>query len=305
VVTAQGRLTLTSGVPVTTADVAGVGTIYYTPSTGGLVPLWDGTQFVPTSIGVELSNVLANSAVGKAGPAAVAGDSSYYLMVWNDGGTVRLTRSPAWVSVTSPGTGTGSAETEAVAGFQVNKHDITNGPAARRGTIIGGFASTALAQAIDSAQFRYLSDLYNAVPRLLRVLEMTPTWNYSTGVWRVANGSANTVGWFHAAGGRLVVLDATGHTSSDIVSIQAPLTGIGIDSTVTTTGVISEFNVLPVAARMMSSRAKFQGYVGIGLHLAHWLEQFAHLGAGGVATWYGTGSGLTPFQSGMVGWTEN
>jgi hypothetical protein len=67
VVTAQGRLTLTSGVPVTTADVAGVGTIYYTPSTGRLVPLWDGAQFVPTSIGVELSNVLANSADGKAG----------------------------------------------------------------------------------------------------------------------------------------------------------------------------------------------------------------------------------------------
>lgn len=50
-----GRLTLTSGTPVTTADVTGATTVYYTPYKHDIVVLWDGnrwqaTQFTEASL---------------------------------------------------------------------------------------------------------------------------------------------------------------------------------------------------------------------------------------------------------------
>lgn len=46
IVLPQGRLTLTSGVSITTADVAGATSIYWTPVGGNRVPIWDGSQFL-------------------------------------------------------------------------------------------------------------------------------------------------------------------------------------------------------------------------------------------------------------------
>lgn len=43
-----GRLTLTTGVPITTSDVTGASTIYYTPCESDVIPLWDGNDWVPT-----------------------------------------------------------------------------------------------------------------------------------------------------------------------------------------------------------------------------------------------------------------
>src|SRR5574337_954655 len=42
-----GRLTLTSGTPVTTSDVTGATTVYYTPYLHNLIPLWDGQNWAP------------------------------------------------------------------------------------------------------------------------------------------------------------------------------------------------------------------------------------------------------------------
>src|SRR5262249_30593766 len=51
----QGRLTLVTNVPVMTSDQIGAGTIYYTPYNGLLVPIFNGTTMVPTSIVSQLS----------------------------------------------------------------------------------------------------------------------------------------------------------------------------------------------------------------------------------------------------------
>jgi hypothetical protein len=55
-----GRLTLTSGVPVMTADVAAATTIYYTPYAGNSIPIYNGTVFVPYAF-AELSLALNDS----------------------------------------------------------------------------------------------------------------------------------------------------------------------------------------------------------------------------------------------------
>lgn len=92
----QGRLTLSSGEPVMTGDQTGKTSIFYSPYTGGVVPIYDGTAFVPTAF-AERSNDLTQSSSGKAGPSAAGPYQVIDAFVWNDAGTIRLTRGPKWI----------------------------------------------------------------------------------------------------------------------------------------------------------------------------------------------------------------
>ena len=226
----QGRLTLSSGEPVMVGDQTGKTSIFYSPYTGGCVPIYDGTAFVPTAF-AERSNDLTQSATGKAGPVAAGPYQVIDAFVWDDSGTIRLTRGPKWIKagpatmtiatpcvvtwgahglydgatvrftttgalptglaanteyfvtkvdansfklsttlanqvagtfITTSGTqsgshtgenyttarGTGAATTELqrLNGLWVNKYDITNGPAARRGTYVGTIATNGSSQ---------------------------------------------------------------------------------------------------------------------------------------------------------------
>lgn len=132
-----GRLTLTSGVPVLGAPVSSAGVVYYTPYTGNLVPLWTGSGFVGVAFS-ELSNVLANSASGNAGPAAVVAGSVYDLFVWLNGSVPTLTRGPAWASATSR-----QLTLSRVSGTLTNTAAIANGPAAGFGTYVGTVSTDA------------------------------------------------------------------------------------------------------------------------------------------------------------------
>ncbi len=91
----QGRLTLSSGEPVMSANQAGKTSIFYTPYVGNNVPIYDGSSFVPTPFS-ERSNDLTQSVIGKAGPSVAGPYQCMDAFVWNDAGTVRLTRGPKW-----------------------------------------------------------------------------------------------------------------------------------------------------------------------------------------------------------------
>ena len=135
--TPQGRLTLTSGTPVLTSAVSAAATVYFSPYLGQSAPLWNGSAFIPTAY-PEISNVLANSAVGSAGPAAAIASSVYDLFVGNNGGTCTLTRGPAWTNTTTRSAGTALGR---VNGFLTNSVAITNGPGAGFGTYVGTIAT--------------------------------------------------------------------------------------------------------------------------------------------------------------------
>src|SRR3954470_19971400 len=59
---AGGRLTLTTATSITTTDVAGATTVYYTPHDNLFVPIYDGTNMTPTTITAELSLALDSNA---------------------------------------------------------------------------------------------------------------------------------------------------------------------------------------------------------------------------------------------------
>ncbi len=92
----QGRLTLSSGEPVMTGDQTGKTSVFYSPYTGGVVPIYDGTAFVPTAF-AERSNDLTQGATNKAGPVAAGPYQVIDAFIWNDSGIIRLTRGPKWI----------------------------------------------------------------------------------------------------------------------------------------------------------------------------------------------------------------
>ena len=226
----QGRLTLATGEPVMASNQTGKTSLFYSPYVGASVPIFDGTGFVPTPF-TERSNDLTQSTAGKAGPAAAGPYQVLDAFIWNDAGTVRLTRGPKWITsatvtitiaspcvvtwmghglydgatvrftttgalptgllastdyfvtkvgidsfklsatlanqvagtfinssgsqsgihmaenyTTARGIGAATTELERLDGIWVNKNDIANGPAARRGTYVGTMYANAAAQ---------------------------------------------------------------------------------------------------------------------------------------------------------------
>ncbi len=301
----QGRLTLTSGVAVTTTDVSGATMVYYTPTLlGQSVPLYDGVGFVNTDTGGELSNDTTQGATGKAGPAAVSANSIYFLLVWNDGGTIRLTRSPAWSLDTVVGTGAGSAEVQFIKGVPTNKWAITNGPAANRGTIVGAVRTNGSSQLVDSAAFRWVSNIgLAAVPRPMKVIETTSSWSYTTATYRQANAnSANQLDYLQAfSGGKVdAEVDAPWLNSTSGVAARV---GIDLDTLDTTNlnNCIATFGSTGTGTGVLSSTARTTLISGAGRHVLIWKEWSS---ASGTTTWFGNNSGTT-IQAGMVGSVPN
>ena len=247
----QGRLTLTAAVPVLTSDVPTGTTVFYTPYVGRFVPLWNGTSWTMTDIGGELSQATTDTAKS---PAACAANSNYDLFVWNDSGTLRCTRGPAWTSDTARGTGAGTTELTRVQGLLVNANDIrtnpsaTNGPAAQRGTYVGTVRTNGSSQ----VEFRFggsasggsaaLLSVWNAYNRRLLVAQVkdsTSSWTYASTTVRSSNNSANNrVSFLH--GLQEDETTATFACGAYISTTQQARIGIGVNSTTTITGALSD-----------------------------------------------------------------
>jgi hypothetical protein len=90
----QGRLTLTSGVPRLTSTVLAAGTIYYEPDVGDFFPLFDGSSTWTMTQFTAMSQALSDATKS---PAAALAHQCFDMFGWDDGGTKRVTRGPAWI----------------------------------------------------------------------------------------------------------------------------------------------------------------------------------------------------------------
>lgn len=133
-VTPQARITLATGVAIMNSSVTAANTVYVTPTGGGFIPIYNGSNWVPTLFS-EVSQLTTDTTKS---PAAATTNSNYDIFCWIDTGpTNRCTRGPPWSSNTSRGTGAGTSELILVNGVYLNANTITNGPAAQRGTYMG------------------------------------------------------------------------------------------------------------------------------------------------------------------------
>jgi len=189
-----GRLTLTTGVPVLSADVTAATSTFFALYNGASTMInSNGTGvFVSTPHG-ELTQTLADATKS---PAAAAANSLYDMFVWNDAGTIRCTRGLAWTNAT-----TRAAALARVSGIVVNNVAVANGPAAQQGTYVGTIATDAAVQlnmmfapagALGGTANRLdVWNMYNRVLTSAVNFDSTGTWAYDAVQWRAKNGNAN------------------------------------------------------------------------------------------------------------------
>jgi hypothetical protein len=310
--TPGGRLTLTSATPVLTSDVSAATTIYYTPYLHDQIPLYDGATWVLTTF-TELSNITSNSAVGNAGPAVVSASNNYDLFVWNDGGTIRLTRGPLWFTDSARGTGASTSELERVNGIYVNKQSITNGPAAQRGTYVGTVRSNGSSQidwkmgatgtAGTQAASLHVWNMYNRVLATANVRESADSFTYGTDTFRSMNNSTgNRVSTVRGLNEDHVVaiFNFTASVQSSGAGAASYVrAGIGVNSTTAMSGLPGTCYIAGGASItiQVSPQAIYAGAPGLGWC---WFQALEASIAGGAATMYGDAGAPTKNQTGLT-----
>jgi hypothetical protein len=240
----QGRITGSSGVPVTTSDLAGLTQLFYAPTNGIYFPHFDGVKTQMKWYGGELPLPLdANS--GHAGYHQSGKNFSCFLAIDPaGGGTPRFGTGPAWPGDVTLPTGAGSAETHLIDGFQRNKYDMTLRFGANAGDTIvvpagqalkvGGFRTVGDGLTEDSRQRRLVSNDYNAVlrPLLGPVINSGLSYDYSSTTWRIAAGNAgNKIEIFRATSGQPCEVEWEAYVVNSTATARLPLNGLGLDTT--------------------------------------------------------------------------
>jgi hypothetical protein len=168
-----GRLTLTTAVPVTTSDVTGATTVYYTPYVHDRIALWSGAYWQVIQF-AETSHALGTVTSGK----------NYDVFGYLDSGALALEKL-VWTNDTSRATAITLQD-----GRYCKSGDKTR-------LYLGTFRSTSTTQTEDSAGGttsqaggkRFLWNAYNRVKRDIKVFEGTDSWTYNTAAWRLANAA--------------------------------------------------------------------------------------------------------------------
>lgn len=275
----EGRLTLTTGVPVTTADVTGATSIYFTPFRGNRISLYDGS-----SAWVSLTFTEKTLALG-----TLTNDLPYDVFAYNNSGVVAL-ELLAWTSKTA----------RATALVLQDGVLVKTGATTRR--YLGTFHTTATTMTEDSAAKRLLWNYYNRTSRVLRTLEATDSWTYTTATLRQARATAsNQVEAVVGVAEVVLALAAIGIVSNSGAGVLV-VTSIGIGSTSATgAGVLVSTFYTAVAGAPVTGQAQLTTTPPIGYQFYPWLEYSA---ASGTSTWYGDNGGTGLFQAGIRGRIE-
>jgi len=258
------RLSLTSNTYVTSGDVIGAGTLYWTPKLSGgtgVVTGYNGTALAQKTI--QQKSIAVSISAGQA-------KNVYYDY---DGDTLAF--GAAWTNLTTP------SETLAdEQGAVVLSSDHTK-------LLIGAVCGTGTNTLEDSeggvtsqvGGKRFVWNAYNQVKRSMKVIEGTNNWSYTTNTWRQANGaSGNKVEWF--TGDAVAVITAVARSSVFVaLTTNIATAGVGIDSITAPTG-FRQANYIQRSDNGIESvsgygpiNGAYTGTPGLGYHYAAWLEK--------------------------------
>jgi hypothetical protein len=202
------RLTLTTALPVTTADVTGATTIYCTPYKGNQIALYTGSAWVTRS-SAEFSLALGTLTSGKP----------YDVFCYDNAGTPTL-EFLVWTNDT----------TRATALAYQDGVLVKSGTATRR--YLGTFYTTSTTETEDSKANRYLWNYYNRSNRSMRRVD-AGTWTYTTLTYRQANNStANQLNMVIGVSEDSVRASVVQAARND-TGIVSTYTALGLDSTTT------------------------------------------------------------------------
>jgi hypothetical protein len=193
----QGYLTLTSATPIIAGDVSAATSVYYTPFTGTLIPVYNGSRHVPTEF-TELTLSMV---------ASHAASTLYDVFVFSNAGVLTLVTGPAWSVSTAGsgarGTGAGTTELTRLNGYWVNNVSMTgrNGSTtysidAQRATYVGSIFMDGSNGQISCHRTWGASrkwgvwNAYNRQPLYLKAGDSTASWNYTTNTIRASNNAS-------------------------------------------------------------------------------------------------------------------
>lgn len=265
-----GRLTLTSAVPVTVADVIAATNIYYTPrGEHDMICLWDGTRWIWLTF-TEYTLALGTLTSGKP----------YDVFAYISAGALAL-EVLVWTNDTTRATGVPIQD-----GRYCKSGDKTR-------LYLGSFYTTSTTTTEDSAVKRYLWNMYNRDSRPMLRKE-TGQWNYTTATYRQANNSAsNQLDMVRGLDEDDVTCNVVALFTSSIAGTNAA-SGIGISSTSVNSANAYGRNA---SGTVDQGLASYRGCPGVGRRFLTWLEWSA---AAGTTVWYGDASAPTSYQSAIT-----
>lgn len=269
----DGRLTLTTAVPVTTSDVTGASTLYYTPYQGNHVSLYNGSAWITYTF-TERSLALSG----------LTADKNYDVFLYNNAGTLTLELSAAWTNDT----------TRADALTTQDGVYVKSGATTR--LYLGTFRSTATTTTEDSAAKRFLWNWYNPVHKAVRCQDTTNSWTYTTLTYRQKNASSNNqVAVVNGMLGRQINL-ISNSVSANAGSVDR-LSAIGMDSTSAKHAdcITSDTAMYPNSSSGITTFLHHATPLGY-----HYYAELEASVASGTTTWYGDGGGSFT-QTGMSG----
>lgn len=271
-----GRLTLTTGVPYTTADVTAATTVYYTPAGNcNSIFLNDGTAWTEYAF-AELSIAV---------PATTL--TVYDVFAYDNAGVVALELT-AWTNTT----------TRATATVLLNGVWVKSGVTTRR--YVGTFMTTGVSgQTESSFAKRYVWNQDNRMRLIGRVNPSADSWTYTLATYQQwAASAANQLDFVIGQIGPEIVAECQGYASNaGAISVAVSLGVNGITSHANTS-FRWETTKAGVAT---SANAALAYYPAVGRNFVTALEQSE---ASGLTTWLGDNGGATQVQAGIWGWTE-
>lgn len=250
----EARLTLETGVAISTTNQTAKTTLYLTKYKGDQIAVYDGVSaWSVIALGADISITLAS----------LTASLPYDVFVYSNAGTLTLELA-AWTNTT----------TRATALTTQNGVYVKTGATTRR--YLGTICITATTgQCEDSLLFRGVYNYYNRVKRKIAVRDATAQWNYSTNTWRQMNGaSANKAEFIIGVNENLVTATNTDRIIAD--NVEQPQISIGLDATnaVATDAVICTI-YLAGTQMQLSTTATYSGYPGIGYHYLCPIERAA------------------------------
>ena len=278
--TPGGRLTLTSSTPVTTSDVIGATSVYYTPFVNNLIALWDGASW---TLNQFTEKTLALGTVTSGLPYDVFG----YLSA----GVLALEKL-AWTNGTTRATDIT---------LQDNRY-CKSGDKTR--LYLGTLYTTSTTTTEDSGGGtttqvggkRFLWNMYNRVRRTLSVIDTTATWSYTTDTTRQTNGAAGNKVEF-ILGLSQDPIEASVRTSVKLASntTRGAKSGVGLDTITAFNGIASQVFNTNASDIYFQVGGELRSTPALGYHYISWNERGASIG-----TCVFDGANAAGIQTGLV-----
>jgi hypothetical protein len=274
--TANGRLTLETGIAVSTSDQLNKTTVYYTPYMGNLISLYNGTDW-ETFAFTERSLSLSGLTSAK----------NYDIFCYDNAGTITLTAT-AWTNDTTRATAiTLQDGVYSKSGALTRRYLGTiriNSGTGQCDLNFGGLSAGGTAAHIC------LWNMDNRVPWAIEVRDSSDSTAYATGTWRSAlNSSGNRVSMVRGLNEDSV---RAIYSQLSLAGSGAGKCGIGLDSTSSMSGQITGVSFHASGGQ---AHAQYSAYPGKGWHYLQAIEY----GATGVS--FGGDFGQpTLFQSGLT-----